>query len=611
MISPKTQFEFKRAEPVHGWRDTLDRLRRRTMDTLEEQLATGLLAPAPSLQRMQRPFQTGIAIAAAAVTLGLALAIPISRIGALSSLLPLYAAIVISSWYGGPVVGLLATFFCSVTANRLLGPHEVQYQLGFLQTAIMGTLGSWIALRIEHFQSAERRINVEANKRRQLESQQAGLQASESAANKRANSAEERFAFLGTASALMTASLEYSSALNRLARLAVPYLGDWCTIDVLEEDGTLRRVAAAHADPDLAGNVELLRRYPPEPMSSHPVVRAIRSGQPDISREVSEGEVIAMSRDETHRSVMRRLGMRTYMIVPLVTHGKAVGAAMFVRSSDEWVYDNHTLVIAQDLAHRAALGIENARLFKASQDEIAERKRAEQELMVLHEQRRSEERHAAVLNERNRIAHEIHDTLAQGFTGIAIQLEAAEASLSRAPDHAHSYISRARGLARDSLAEARRSVWALKPQALDDANLAGALKRLIEETTTGTPINVRFYVRGAVRSLPEATESALLRVGQESLANALKYADAKGIDVELSFDQQLASLRITDNGKGFDLTDTSGRRGLGLLGMRERIERLRGTWTISSEPGGGTEVVATVPVHGDEEGMSDDGRDPD
>src|SRR6185503_13070062 len=293
----------------------------------------------------------------------------------------------------------------------------------------------------------------------------------------------------------------------------LPYLGDWCTIDVLEDDGSIVRVAAAHVDPEKGPIADSMLSFPPNPMSSHPIVRAIRSAHPDIARDLSPGELLAMSRDEWHLTLMRGLGVQSYMIVPLVTQGRAVGAAMFVFSQSDRTYDNHILVIAQDLAHRLALGIENARLFKASQDEIAERKRAEEELVALHEQRRAEERQAAVLHERNRIAHEIHDTLAQGFTGIAIQLEAAEVSLSRAPEQAQSYISRARTLARDSLAEARRSVWALKPQALDSANLAGALKRLIEETTTGAPVYVRFYVRGAVRGLPEDIESDLLRVG--------------------------------------------------------------------------------------------------
>src|SRR5436853_3911655 len=110
MITPKTQFEFKRVDPTPQWRLGLERTWQRIYTALQEQLSSGLLAPAPSLQQLTRPFQAGLAIAGAAVLLGIGIAIPISRMAPFTALLPLYAAIILCAWYGGPVVGLLSTF---------------------------------------------------------------------------------------------------------------------------------------------------------------------------------------------------------------------------------------------------------------------------------------------------------------------------------------------------------------------------------------------------------------------------------------------------------------------------------------------------------------------
>jgi signal transduction histidine kinase len=199
----------------------------------------------------------------------------------------------------------------------------------------------------------------------------------------------------------------------------------------------------------------------------------------------------------------------------------------------------------------------------------------------------------AVLEERNRLAREIHDTLAQGFTGIVIQLEAAEDTLAEdEKEAALAHLARARELARDSLAEARRSVQALRPLALERDDLPGALRRSVEQLTAGTAISIEVVISGLPVTLSEQVENELLRIGQEAVNNAVKHAGATAVMVELSYETNGVTLMIQDNGRGFDSHQPA--PGFGLAGMRERANRIGAEIMIDSQPGGGTTVCCRV-----------------
>src|SRR5216117_4332488 len=163
---------------------------------------------------------------------------------------------------------------------------------------------------------------------------------------------------------------------------------------------------------------------------------------------------------------------------------------------------------------------------------------------------------AAVFEERNRMARDIHDTLAQGFTGVIVQLEAAEDAFScgcrkEANDHLH----RAGELARRSLSEARRSVHALRPQALQGGNFWEALKGIIKNTTAGTALHTTFNLRGKMRHLPLVWQENLLHIGQEALTNALKYAHPRNFETRLTFNKKEVRLELRDDGDGFKIKE--------------------------------------------------------
>ena len=206
-----------------------------------------------------------------------------------------------------------------------------------------------------------------------------------------------------------------------------------------------------------------------------------------------------------------------------------------------------------------------------------------------------QERQAGILEERNRIAREIHDTLAQGLTGIAIQMEAAEDALNTSPEQALHHIARTKQLARESLAEARRSVRALRPQALDAHDLQAAMEQCAHQIMQGTTLQAEFVLEGVAFPLPPEDETDLLRIGQEALTNCLKHAQADHVTLKLAFAPTQVELSVRDNGRGFDPHQVN-LHGFGLMGIRERARRMGGEVEIVTAPGQGTRLRVAVPI---------------
>jgi signal transduction histidine kinase len=199
---------------------------------------------------------------------------------------------------------------------------------------------------------------------------------------------------------------------------------------------------------------------------------------------------------------------------------------------------------------------------------------------------------AGVQAERHRLAGEIHDTLAQGFTSIVTLLQAGQASLDAASP-ARRHLDLALVTARENLAEARTLVTALTPATLGAGTLGDTVRRVTGATGAQAGIEVHAEVTGTARRLPTGTEVVLLRVCQEALANVRKHAGARQVRVRLCYAGTTVRLTVTDDGKGFDPGGTHG--GYGLTGMRDRVSQVGGTVEVASVPGRGTEVSAEVP----------------
>ncbi len=290
------------------------------------------------------------------------------------------------------------------------------------------------------------------------------------------------------------------------------------------------------------------------------------TGAPVICEDVEDDPRVSSAIREYFKSK----GTKKYLTIPTLVGGRVKGF-IGIRHEARPRYRPEEIELAQALAHQAMLAIQL--------NEFAE-----------------QSRQAAILEERNRMARDIHDTLAQGFTGVIVQLEAVEDAIACCRrKEANEHLRRASELARQSLNEARRSVHALRPQALQRGNFWEALKGIVKNTTAGTTLHTRFELRGKLRELPLVWEENLLHIGQEALTNALKYARPRNFETRLICNTKELRLELRDDGGGFKI---NGRHdGFGLAGMRERVEQMGGQLKVTSSRGKGTKVIVTLPYN--------------
>jgi PAS domain S-box-containing protein len=302
----------------------------------------------------------------------------------------------------------------------------------------------------------------------------------------------------------------------------------------------------------------------PRSWKENPVIQELFFGAGPIVCEDIETDPRV---NDQFREYFMPKGTKKFLAVPTLVGGQVRGM-ITVRHAERVPYRTEEIGLTQALAHQVMLAIRLTEVGEQS-------------------------RQAAVLAERNRMARDVHDTLAQGFTGVIVQLEAANYAISEGDrKDADSHLRRAGELARSSLAEARRSVHALRPQALEQDDFWQALKGIVKNTTVGTTLHTTFETQGKVPVLPPAWQENLLRIGQEALSNTLKYARASNFRTRLISNVKEVRLELCDDGDGFQVTER--HDGVGLTGMRERAEEMGGELKIVSFRGKGTTVTAIL-----------------
>jgi signal transduction histidine kinase len=185
--------------------------------------------------------------------------------------------------------------------------------------------------------------------------------------------AERRLRLLADASSHLAASLDYETTLERVAWLAVPALADWCLVDVLEDDGEIRRVEVAHADSSRAGDAEILRGYPPDRRATDGIAQVLRTGVPELIRDVEDRRQAVTTRDERHQAIVLSLGARSLMRVPLLARGRTLGVISLISVDPHRRYGAADLALAEELGRRCAVAVDNARLYAESQQAIRAR----------------------------------------------------------------------------------------------------------------------------------------------------------------------------------------------------------------------------------------------
>ena len=274
---------------------------------------------------------------------------------------------------------------------------------------------------------------------------------------------------------------------------------------------------------------------------------------------------------EEQRSYLLGLGIKTLLIIPLSSGGQINGRLDF-RFKEERAFDPEKLEIARALATQASLAIQLTLFAETA-------------------------RQSAVLEERNRMAGEIHDSLAQFFTGISMQLDAAKEVLKKGDHKGLIYLERAAELAQFGLAEARRSTYSLQPSLTEGLGLAEALQKLVERSNVPGRLRGNFHASGVPEErLPRTARHELLRIAQEAISNAVRHAKPTVINVSVRGEPPNLVLEVTDNGSGIAEPQLASGDGFGLSNMRARAENLGARFDVRTAPGRGTSIVVRLPL---------------
>lgn len=406
--------------------------------------------------------------------------------------------------------------------------------------------------------------------------------------------------FLADATTVLSESLDYHKTVARVARLAVPTLADWCFLDLVEDDGSLRRVEVVHADPAKSDVAEAARRFTAstEGNLDHPATRAVLQLSPVLLPNLDESKMRAIAHSHEHFEVMKATGARSLISVPLVAHHHVVGAMTFVDAESGRFYDESDLAIAQDLARRAAMAIENARLYAEAREAV----RARDEFLSI-------------------ASHELKTPL----TPLQIQLQTLNETIDRfvKADMRSWLLNRLQMIHRQS-----ERLNYLVTELLDISRIAGGRLQLHPENLDLADVihdvvadfraqgeferaqsDIRVNVCGPIVGHWDRTR--IEQVLTNLLSNAVKYGAGKPITLTAACDGEFATLTVTDEGIGIAPEDQQrifarferavssrhyGGLGLGLFIVREVLEKMGGTIRVRSVPAEGAAFTVILPL---------------
>ncbi|MCP3167833.1 AAA family ATPase [Myxococcus qinghaiensis] len=409
--------------------------------------------------------------------------------------------------------------------------------------------------------------------------------------------------FLAAAGAALVESLDYATTLARVVQLAVPRFADWCLLDLVAEDGSPSRVEIAHADPAQAELAGRLKRFTAMPGGNrrHPPPKALVESQPVLLEDVSEAWMRAMALDEEHHRVLLDMRPRSVISVPLVARGRTLGILTFIVAQSGRRYDHADLAVAQDLAKRCALAMDNAALYRDAQDAI----RLRDEFLSI-------------------ASHELKTPL----TPLQLQLHTLERRLPKlvTSEEGAAWLSERLGILRRQGMRLERLINEL----LDVSRISGGRLRLelerVDLSEVVAQIVTSFEDSGDLaRSGSQVTASIgtpvmgwwdRLRLEQVItilLSNALKYGAGKPVNLSVSLNEFSAAVEVTDQGLGIEPQHQErifgrferavsarqyGGLGLGLYIASQIVERMGGAIQVSSEPGKGSVFTVTLPLAG-------------
>ncbi|MDP8907527.1 MAG: PAS domain S-box protein, partial [Chloroflexota bacterium] len=411
--------------------------------------------------------------------------------------------------------------------------------------------------------------------------------------------AEEEQRFLAEAGAVLATSLEYDSTVARLVELTVPQLGDWCAIDTVDEDGSIRRLAVACRDPEIARLLdELPRRFPIDPNGSHPIAVVLRTGEPVLTPDLV-AFLERMADNEEHLRLLRALRTQSRLTVPLVAHGQRLGAISFGFTGSERRHDRRDLVLAEEFAHRAALAIDNARLYHEAQAALEGTQRA--------------------LGMRDQFLSVASHELRTPLTALKGQIQLAARRFQRGtaegvPElirQADQQVERLTGLVRDLLDVSRIAAGGFVIER-DPVALGALVQRVVDLERAAAPnhaIHLEMPVEApAVLADRERIEQVLVNL----IENARKYSPhTKPIRVRVGVTDDRVTISVEDRGVGIPPEDQPriferfhrasnvdrnvAGLGLGLYIAHQIVQAHGGELTVESTAGVGSTFTVALP----------------
>ena len=287
-----------------------------------------------------------------------------------------------------------------------------------------------------------------------------------------------------------------------------------------------------------------------------------------------------------HPDLITAEGLRAFASVPLRSKEKVLGV-INIASYETRKFSLEDIQLLESIAAQIAIAIENAKLHQEVQHKEEMRGELLREIFSIQEE------------ERRRIARELHDETSQSLASLAASLEAVAGTLPASADKAKAGLRKVQGLSISILDEINNLIYELRPTLLDDLGLIAATRWLVDNNLRAEGVRVNFNTVGRQRRLPPQVETTLFRVMQEAISNIVKHAHAKNASVSLHFKSSVVRVHVRDDGRGFDVEEAVSSkdrpRGLGLVGMKERVELVNGTLNIRSRPGGGTEIDIEIP----------------
>jgi PAS domain S-box-containing protein len=418
---------------------------------------------------------------------------------------------------------------------------------------------------------------------------------------------ERHHRLLAEAGQALASTLNYHGRLRALAHLLAPAVADWCAINVVEPDGSMRLAAAAHKDPQRTSEIfALAQRQPVQAGDATGAAHVLRSGQPLLvpGPDGLEPEPAAASDPASSQ-----LGLVSYIIVPMTARGRILGAITLALSEPGRRYSPADLRLAEEIGGRAGLALDNARLYDEAHNLNAELERrvatrtqllqsSLDEVRQSHAELRrlSARLQAAREEERMRIAREIHDQLGGALTGLKLDVVWLRRHMPPDQTRLLDKVNAVAALIDDTVKTVRRIATELRPSILDDVGLLAAVEWLAQDFQKRTGIPVHVEANTDDLNLGPDRSIAIYRAVQESLTNVARHAEATRVDIEIEDGQDFLSVSVRDNGRGLDEGRLARTKSLGLAGMRERVRAVGGEVEIRGRPGEGTQVTIHLPT---------------